>query len=272
MAILSSALNTLSELAILESNVEIPTETSSDICQEIVDELSQMPYLTEEEMRFDIAMVPIRASRRFNKYLIEMEDLSRFMMTNNISSIRDAIGYILEANEIPGQYHNIALIIDEDSILSEIESLGYNITTDCWKATPKPGLGMPMIGKDHRNFKHFRDIANTKQLMDLLTGRYGLPLIKKSYKQVGLLGTPNNTGLEETGDNYEVNQNDYQQFSEENEDVKIKPKDGNMVLQEKPPEKENKQKLQESVNSREQYLQQLRDIASGKYDDSDFIY
>lgn len=267
MAILSSALNTLSELAILESNVEIPTETSSDICQEIVDELSQMPYLTEEEMRFDIDMIPIRASRRFGRYLIEMEDLSRFMMTNGISSVKDAIEYIMEAHNIQGQYHNIALVIDEDSILNEIESLGYNVTTDCWKATPKPGLGMPMIGKDHRDFKHFRDIANTKELMDLLTGRYGLPLIKKSYKQLGLLGTNDS--------NYDLQSDEYggDFVAEETEDVKIKSKDGDTILQEKPPEKETQggKKLQEATNPRQEYIQYLRDIAQGKYNDQDFM-
>lgn len=203
MAILSSALQTLSEMALMETSIDIPRETSSDICQILVEDLGQMEYLTEEEMRFDVHMIPIRASKRLGKYLIEMEDLSRFMMTNGISSVKDAIGYILEANNIQGQYHNIGLIIDEDSILNEIESLGYNVTTDCWKATPKPGLGMPLIGKDHRDFQYFRDIANTKQLMDLLTGRYGLPLIKKSYKQIGLLGMLNNPNLhsEENGEN-----------------------------------------------------------------------
>lgn len=285
MSIMKSALNTLSEMALLESSVDIPQETSSDICQLLMDDLSQMEYLTEDEMRYDIRMVPIRASKRLGKYLIEMEDLSRYMMTNQITSIKEALGNILEYNNIEGQYHNVGLIIDEDSILNEIESLGYNITTDCWKATPKPGLGMPMIGKDHRDFKYFRDIANTKQLMDLLTGRYGLPLIKKSYNQIGLLGV-RNTNDDLQSDEYADNF-----IAEETEDVKIQPKDGNTVLQEKPLKKNtarfngagnNQQNttnprtvgpsntIQESVNPREAYLQQLRDIAAGKYDEGYF--
>lgn len=305
MAILSSALQTLSEMALMETSIDIPRETSSDICQMLVEDLGQMEYLTEEEMRFDVHMIPIRASKRLGKYLIEMEDLSRFMMTNGISSVKDAIGYILEANNIQGQYHNIGLIIDEDSILNEIESLGYNITTDCWKATPKPGLGMPLIGKDHRDFQYFRDIANTKQLMDLLTGRYGLPLIKKSYKQIGLLGMLNNPNLhsEENGENL------IGDLDESSEDVKIPPKPGYTVLNEPEPptgqqaepvrrtfstgsdvipfKKVGKQPLntvggqqpsnekpkkppfnesfQERMNDREVYIQKLRDIAAGKY-------
>lgn len=279
MAILSSALQTLSEMAVIESNIDIPKETSSDICQLLVDDLAKMEYLTEEEMVFDVKMVPIRSSKRLRKYLIEMEDLSRFMMSNKITSIQDAIGRILTENNLEGQYHNVGLIIDEDSILNELASLGYNITTDCWKAAPKPGLGMPMIGKDHRDFQYFRDIANTKQLMDLLTGRYGLPLIKKSYKQIGLLGTNENNPDQDPDPEHFV--------AENTEDVKIKPQDGNTILQEKPyksklfnnkkitesaeiineeiklEEKEIKP-IQEKVDRRELYIQQLRDIAAGK--------
>ena len=242
MAILSSALQTLSEMALMETSIDIPRETSSDICQMLVEDLGQMEYLTEEEMRFDVHMIPIRASKRLGKYLIEMEDLSRFMMTNGISSVKDAIGYILEANNIQGQYHNIGLIIDEDSILNEIESLGYNVTTDCWKATPKPGLGMPLIGKDHRDFQYFRDIANTKQLMDLLTGRYGLPLIKKSYKQIGLLGMLNNPNLhsEENGENL------IGDLDETNETVEPKTNINDRVLNELDRDNNNKQQSQPS--------------------------
>lgn len=273
MAILNSALQTLSEMAMMESSVDIPTETSSDICQILVEDLGQMEYLTEEEMRFDVHMIPVRASKRLGKYLIEMEDLSRFMMTNGISSVKDAIGYILEANNIQGQYHNVGLIIDEDSILNEIESLGYNITTDCWKVTPKPGLGMPLIGKDHRDFQYFRDIANTKQLMDLLTGRYGLPLIKKSYKQLGLLGMTGTPNLhsDENGENLigdlDESTEDVQMSKEPGQEVLHEPQSGLPGKNKQPPTSLNQQPLKEELSDREAYIKKLRDIAAGRYYD-----
>ena len=41
----------------------------------------------------------------FNKYLIEMEDISRYMITNKISSLKEAIGDILECNGLEGELH-----------------------------------------------------------------------------------------------------------------------------------------------------------------------
>ena len=48
------------------------------------------------------------------------------MITNRISSLREAVGHILECNDLVGQYDNVALVIDEASILDELAALGID--------------------------------------------------------------------------------------------------------------------------------------------------
>ena len=73
-----------------------------------------------------------------------------------------------------------------------------------------------MLGKGS-DLTRIRQIANSKKFMDVLTGRYGLPLFRKTYSTVGLL-----------------------QEAVEEEDVKIEKKDDDTVLQEKDDKKDNK--------------------------------
>ena len=184
MSLFNSMIQTLSNMAIQEAGVDIPQAANQSLCEEVVQSLRNLPLLNEEESRWDANMVVVKASNRLGRYLIEAEDLSRFMTTNGISNAKEAIGYILEANGIGGQFHNVAIVIDEASILEDMEELGYAASGSM--TTPPKGLGLAMIGKQE-DFSKIRRIANSKQLMDVLTGRYGLPLIKKNYQQVGFL-------------------------------------------------------------------------------------
>ena len=188
MSIFSTAIKTLSDIAIQESSVELPTETKTSLVEEVQEMLDDIPSLNESEMVFDVRMVPVVANSRFNKYLIEMEDISRYMITNKISSLKEAIGDILECNDLEGEFNHVALVIDESSILSEMEDLGICCCDD--KKYPD-NTDFSKVGKTsfgaQDNMKYIRRLANSKQLLDTLYNNYGIPFIKKNYNQVGLL-------------------------------------------------------------------------------------
>ena len=254
----SSALQNLSRLAIQESGVTIPEQTHENIVEEVKSILDEMDSLTIEEMYVRPDQVSVVASPRLNKYLIEADELTKFMITNELDNVRDAVGYILEANDLQGQYHNVAIVIDEDSILDEMQNLGY-VVSDFNLKTPPKGLGLAMVG-DQRDFAKIRNIANTKELMDLVTGRYGLPLIKRNYRAVGLLNHQHPT-----------------QEAVEFEDTQLKVKKNDKIIHEDPEDKKsirpNDQITNESVelSPHDSHIQYLRDIANGKYDEDDWM-
>ena len=222
MSIFNTAIQTLSNVAIQEAGITLPDVTNTNLVEEFKAKLDGMDYLTEDEMRFTVEMVPVRENRRLGKYLIEMEDLSRYMITNRISNLREAVGNILECNDLVGQYDNVALIIDEASILDELASLGIN-PNDGDYPDVQTGVGKTVFG-DPQALKDIRRIANSKEVLDKMFNNYGLPFIKKNYKQVGLLETV--------------------------EDVKVQAKPGDKVLQEKDKEK-NKPDITTTVNEGE---------------------
>lgn len=281
MSIFSTAIKTLSDIAIQESSVELPTETKSSLVEEVQEMLDDIPSLNESEMVFDVRAVPVVANSRFNKYLIEMEDISRYMITNKISSLREAVGNILECNDLEGEFNHVALVIDESSILSEMEDLGicccdnkkYPDNTDFSK------VGKTSFGAQD-NMKYIRRLANSKQLLDTLYNNYGIPFIKKNYNQVGLL----------------------KEEAQYAEDVELQKKDKEKVLHEKDVKDEpcSETSLPDNMNpsstatrvgpnspsskvipkptvtnppnkpmteSDENDLQYLRDVAAGKYDE-----
>lgn len=185
MGMFVNAIQNLSQLAIQESGVTIPETANDSLVDDVKARLDSMTALTEEEMYVPAESVTVKASNRLHKYLIEAEEISHFMITNGLTNFKEAVGYILEAHDLEGEYHNVAIVIDEDSILDEMDSLGY-VVSDFNLQTPPKGLGLAMVGKQ-KDFAKIRNIANTKELMDLLTGRYGLPLVKRNYTNVGLL-------------------------------------------------------------------------------------
>lgn len=289
MGIMNSALQMLSEIAIQESGVELPQEIAQDDLASLKMTLANIPMLEAKECKIIPEMIPIKESKRLGYYLIEMEDISRFMMTNGIRSFQEAVGIIAEANGIPeAEYSKIALVIDENSILDEIASLGVNIDHDFWTAMPKKGLGMPLIGQTQKTGEvdKLRRIANSKQMLDVLSGRYGLPLVKKNYKQVGLL---ENAEINMTGKNAVLNEKDKKDpektvVKEEaevlNEGTKCscgkadcpicnpaerkKLIDKGMNVRGKSCVKEDSDIPQ--MTAHEAYVQRIRDIASGKLD------
>lgn len=181
----ASAIQNLSQMAIQESGITIPQTANESLLEDVKTRLDQMTPLTEEEMVMRPEMIPVKVSTRLNKYLIEADDISKFMITNRITNIKEAIGYILEASDLTGEFDKVAIVIDENSILDEMDNLGY-VVSDFNLETPPKGLGLAMVGHQ-KDFAKIRNIVNTKELMDLVTGRYGLPLVKRNYTKIGLL-------------------------------------------------------------------------------------
>ena len=251
MGLFNSAFQTLSEMAINENGVDLPTTTSAAMVDELKAMLESMPTLSPQEMVFTAQAVPIKESNQLGMYLIEMEDLSRFMLTNEYTNILEAVNTILETNGIYDGEGRTALVIDEASILDEITDLGYYVGSPDGNPT---GLGKGLLGP-HTDIDKFRKFANSKELIDQISNRYGLPVVKKNYT-VGLV-------------------------KEAAEQVYVKKKaPTDQVLQEKQPTDIDKQSgasepkdiTEESImDPHEAYIKYLREVADGKYDMDDEI-
>ena len=250
MGLFNSAFQTLSEMAINENGVDLPTTTSAAMVDELKAMLESMPTLSPQEMVFTAQAVPIKESNQLGMYLIEMEDISRFMLTNGYSNILEAVNTILEVNGIYDGEGRTALVIDEASILDEIADLGYDVGSPDGNPT---GLGKGLLGP-HTDIDKFRKFANSKELIDQISNRYGLPVVKKNYT-VGLV-------------------------KEAAEQVYVKKKaPTDQVLQEKPTDidkqsgaSEPKDITEESImDPHEAYIKYLREVADGKYDMDDEI-
>lgn len=250
MGLFNSAFQTLSEMAINENGVDLPTTTSAAMVDELKAMLESMPTLSPQEMVFTAQAVPIKESNQLGMYLIEMEDLSRFMLTNEYTNILEAVNTILETNGIYDGEGRTALVIDEASILDEIADLGYDVGSP--DANPT-GLGKGLLGS-HTDIDKFRKFANSKELIDQISNRYGLPVVKKNYT-VGLV-------------------------KEAAEQVYVKKKaPTDQVLQEKPTDVDKQSGASEPKDITEEsimdphtaYIKYLREVADGKYDMDDEI-
>ena len=277
MSLFSSAIQTLSSMAINEAAVDIPQTADQSLIESVIHELDGMPYVNMDEMRFLAEMVPVRKSPRLGRYLIEMEDLSRYMFTNRIQDAKQAVCNILECNGLIGQFNNVAIVIDEASLLEDLEELGYNVTGFTLKTPPK-GLGLGMITKNQDDFKKIRRIANSKQMMDVLTGRYGLPLIKKNYQQEGLLEAAEDVQIKKKADEEVIHEGDKKKSSPKKDDEeKTKPSKGEKAEDSDPIEPDeggDSEIVEESagidynnMSAHDLRIQHLREIAAGKYDD-----
>ena len=188
----SNAIHTLSQMAINESGFEVPKTAEQNLIEEFTAQIESMPLLTEEEAEFQVGMVPIHKNARFGRYLIEMEDLSRYMASSNIHNVKEAVCNILNFNGLQGQYNNVGIIVDENGLLADC-CPDQNCANDCNAHKPvskdhfdnSKAMGFNLIKQS--DMTKIRQIANTKKFMDALTGRYGLPLFRKNYDSVGLL-------------------------------------------------------------------------------------
>ena len=183
MGLFDSAISNMSKLALNEDTVDIPQITSSAMVDEFKTTMDMMPSLTEEEMRFPAYAVPLRECGRLGKYLIEMEDISRYMLTNGITNLMEAIGNVGEENGIRLTQRNVALVLDESSVLQEMEDLGMNIGGS---NSNEGNIGTVGLLGPHTDINKFRRFANSREFVDTVANKYGLPLVKKNYN-IGLV-------------------------------------------------------------------------------------
>ena len=279
MSLFKSAIQTLSEMAINESGLTLPETADRTLLEDVAQMLTNMPSLNEQEMRFSPDMVVIRQSDRLGRLLIEMEDLSRYMLTNGVVNVKTAISNILEANDVADRFYDVAIVVDEASILDEMEDLGHN--TDGSVANPEPGLGKPIFGNDQKDFAKIRRVANTKQLLDLITGRYGLPLVKKNYKQEGFLeaakqASEEDVELKKGADQDVIHEEEPEKKDKKCKDCEDKDDDKDEKKSKKSKEKDDDddeeededEAVEESANldPYQAGVQRIKDIIAGKYD------
>jgi hypothetical protein len=256
MGLFNTTIQTLSEMAIQESGVELPQVAAPAIVDEFKASLDEMPSLTEAEMLIPASAVPIKHNSRLDKYLIEMEDLSRFMITNKLTSIMESIEKIGDANGVSLSNRNTALVIDEASILQEMDDLGMNKNGSNSSDGNIGGI-VSKFGGPHADIGKWRRFTNSKEVLELITNVYGLPVVKKDY-----------SSIQQPPVKVTVN-----------EDASLEPNPGDQVLNEKPAKEEDNQPSDPSVGSlkdvgpknteqaHQESMQLLRDIASGKFDD-----
>lgn len=221
MSIFKETTQIISELAIKENGVTIPKTTSPTVLNDIRLFLESIPSLTDADIYHGVELIPVKECREANskyKYIIEMEDISRYMMTNNINNLKEAFSNILEHNGISNYFHQTAIAIDEASILGEISALGIDISKP---ANTTVGLGKCLLG-DNLDLDKFRRFANSKEMLDQITNRYGIAVVKKKYP-IGMINKP----LGESTVN------------EENETTKMDFPKNAEVLQEKQPKKKD---------------------------------
>lgn len=183
MGLLSSTIQNLSNMALNESSVEIPQVAPPALVDEFKAMLDTMPVLEQEEMVFPVYAVPVRSCSRLGRYLIEMEDLSRYMITNGKTNIMEAISEIGEYNGIRLDDTNCAMVIDEASILQEMDELGMNIGGS---NSNDGNIGTVGLLGVHTDLGKFRRFANSREFVDVVSNKYGLPIVKKNYT-IGLI-------------------------------------------------------------------------------------
>lgn len=267
MSLFNKMFQTLSQVAVQEANVPLPQTSDVFVCEEVDMELRKLPILDEEECIYPAEAVLIKGSPRLGYYFLEMEDLHRYMITNRVTDAKEAVINILEANGLGDQFLNTAIVIDEYAMREEMEEIGYAVSGAM--KTPPKGLGLAMVGKQE-DFSKIRRIANTKHLMDVLTGRYGLPLIRKNYKQVGFLEDMEDAMLRKNSENDQV----IHEADPKSKDKKKNTDDGSDNEAERTEQPGDEDQIQESaeinydqMSEHDRRIQYLKDIAEGKYDD-----
>lgn len=219
MGLFDSAIENMSKMALNEESVPIPQITAPALVDEFRSTLELMPSLNEDEMRFPVQCVPVREATRIGKYLIEMEDLSRYMLTNQVNNLLEAINDIGYVNGIQLNNRNTALVIDESSVLQEMDDLGMNIGGS---NSNEGNVGTVGILGVHTDLGKFRRFANSREFVDTVCNKYGIPLVKKNYT-IGLIP---------------VKHKDIIHKGNLQENVEIRPKKPNqVVLNEKPDKK-----------------------------------
>ena len=276
MGVFHTAIDNLSLLAMNESATKIPDMASPAIVDEMRAMLEMMDSITEEESKLPAYAVPLKENKRLGRYLIEMEDLSRYMITNQVSNILEAVDQIGKANNLTLTNKNTALVIDEASILQEMDDLGINIGP----ASNDGNIGdTGLLGK-HLDLGKFRRFANSKELVDTIANKYGLPVVKKNYN-IGLVRTKrgeeikhegNVQGNLAPGENIPTGQPDTAGITgnihESAEAAELKPTGPDTKVLNEPDKSGSNSVNKNSNSSLDESMQYLRDIAAGKYDDA----
>jgi len=303
MGFFKTAIQSLSDMAIQESSVPLPSTAPAAIVDEFLAEMNMMPSLTDAEMVIPAQAVPVRENSRLHRYLVEADDLAKYMISNHITSIMEAIDNIANANGITLNGSTMALVIDEAAVLQEAEELGFNIGGS---NSNEGNLGTTGLLGKHLDISKFRRFANSKEMIDTVTNKFGIPIVKKNYK-VGLAESvetvdikpktkddqvlnekePTDNTVDSKSGNDNLNETSLSQYknalntnTQNPGSVKFVPpgsegnKEGTTNIVNNTPQQPNSTTQDTNNNNNnnnnsvheDSALQYLRDIASGKYD------
>lgn len=252
MSLFDSTISTLSNMAINEAGLELPSEVSAPaMVDELKTMLDQIPLLTEQQIPFPAKYVPIwPPDVRLGRYLIEAHDIGRYMLSNGIDSFPKAVWDIGMANGRQFNSDNVAIIIDEDAILQEMDDLGMNIGGSI---SNDGNIGTVGILGPHQDIGKFRRFANSREFIDTICNKYGFPLVKKNYT-IGLIPVKH-SDIRHDGN-----------LQESAEEYAAYKKNPNAVLQEKPNRFPYKKRALDEDELQETTLSEFKaNQAAGKY-------
>ena len=79
MSMFNSVIQSLSEMTIKENSINVPTTTSNNVMEELLEMVENLPLLNERECKFPVQAVPIINTNNYG-YLIELADNSLKVM------------------------------------------------------------------------------------------------------------------------------------------------------------------------------------------------
>ena len=113
MGLFKNSLELIAEISKMEAGNTTKIINSKSVGVEFDTVLAGMEKLTPKELTYVPEAVNVHKNKRLDCYVVEMDDLAKYMISANISSFKEAVDNIAEAYSIDSS--KIALCIDEAS-------------------------------------------------------------------------------------------------------------------------------------------------------------
>ena len=137
---------------------------TDDVTTEFEDLFVNLAEVDEDEIIYPLDSIPVLqcASCKEAAYFVEMDILGKFMSSNGVEDIAEAMQMIADHNEIS---------LDEMAVLVESEDVALELLEEAKKSKKKIG--------DH---KKLTDISNTTNILKLVKTK-GIKVAKKKSKK-----------------------------------------------------------------------------------------
>jgi predicted transcriptional regulator len=152
--IVEMAKGTASDLTDKDLDVKLTNISFDDI-------LKDMQSIQMGELAFTAEMVTVRGCKRLGYDLVEIDELAKYMMGNQITDFKEAINNIAKScDRDPAQF---AIVVDESAIRDAVHE------AECSLKCADETFQKAKIG----------NVVNTKKVLDILYDK-GLNVVKKS--------------------------------------------------------------------------------------------